>query len=315
MKTIFVSSLVNGDELINEPFMLQDINRRKTKDGRPFLLGAMRDKSGQVAFIFWDVPHYIDQEANVGQIVMVTGRVVSYKDALQITVTDLNFAHQPDMADFLPTSKRTREDMTAELVERVEALSDPWQTLLREILLQEPFKQRYVNAPAARGMHHAYIGGLLEHTLSMATIASFLISHYPHVNGDLLMSGVLLHDVGKAIEYTIEEGFDFSEDGRLLGHITRGVLLVEQAALKLNFPKKPLRHLLHLINSHHGTLEWGSPIVPKTLEAVLLHQLDLLDSRVQGYFDHIENNEASGSWTTKSSLMFGTDLYIPPSYK
>lgn len=316
MKTIFASSLVTGDDLINEPFMIQDLNRRKTKDGRPFLLGSFRDKSGQVAFIFWDVPQYIDQEANVGKVVLVTGRVVSYKESIQVTVTDLNFSQKPDMADFLPTSQRPREEMAAELESLIDARSEPWQSLLRQVLLTEPFKQKVLNAPAARGMHHAYIGGLLEHTLSMAAIGNFLLTHYPHVDSDLLISGILLHDVGKAIEYTVEEGFGFSEDGRLIGHITRGILLVEEAAKSIEgFSEEKLRHLLHLINSHHGTQEWGSPVVPKTLEAILLHQIDLLDSRIQGYFDHIENNESSGDWTTKSSIMFGTDLYIAPSLK
>lgn len=315
MKTIYATSLVSGDNLINEPFMIQELNRRKTKDGRPFLLGSMRDKTGQIAFIFWDVPHYVDQEANVGKVVMVTGRVVSYKEAIQISVTDLNFSLQPDMADFLPTSSRPREEMAQELTHWVGVLSQPWRALLENVLLKEPLQNLYVNAPAARGMHHAYIGGLLEHTLSMTKIADFLLGHYPHADRDLLISGVLLHDVGKAIEYTVEDGFGFSEDGRLIGHITRGVLLIEEAARRLDFPEEQLRHLLHLVNSHHGTLEWGSPVVPKTLEAILLHQIDLLDSRVQGFFDHIQNNETSGSWTTKSSLMFGTDLYIPPTYK
>ena len=130
MKSIFASSLVTGDELLNEPFMIQDLNRRKTKDGRPFMLGSFRDKSGQVAFIFWDVPHYIEKEANVGQIVLVTGRVVTYKESIQIGITDLNFAHNPDMADFLPTSERDRDEMDNELKSIIATIQAPWQKLL-----------------------------------------------------------------------------------------------------------------------------------------------------------------------------------------
>lgn len=314
MKSIYVSSLVTGDDLINEPLMIQDINRRKTKDGRPFLLGSLRDKTGQIAFIFWDVPDYVEQQAKAGQIMLVTGRIVSYKDAIQISVTDFNFTSNPDMADFLPTSERPRTEMVAELKEIISELAEPWQGLLTYLLLDDEFLTLYSNAPAARGMHHAFIGGVLEHTLSMVTIAKFLINHYPHVNKDLLISGTLLHDMGKAIEYSIEDGFGFSDDGRLVGHITRGIIMVEKAAQELGtFSDEQLRHLIHLIASHHGTLEWGSPVVPKTLEAILLHQIDLLDSRIQGYFDHIANNEGPGPWTTKSSFMFGTDLYFPKS--
>lgn len=316
MKTIFADSLVTGDELINESFMIQDINRRKTKDGRAFLLGSLRDKTGQVPFIFWDVPDYIEREANVGQIMFVSGRVVSYKDAIQVTVTDFNFSQNPDMADFLPTSKRPREEMIKGLKEIIASLAEPWQSLLSHLLLNDEFLPLYSNAPAARGMHHAYIGGVLEHTLSMVEIAQFLTAHYPHVDSDLLISGTLLHDMGKAIEYTISDGFGFSDDGRLVGHITRGIIMVEKAAQALgNFPEDKLRHLIHLIASHHGTQEWGSPVVPKTLEAILLHQIDLLDSRMQGYYDHVHNNEGSGSWTTKSSPMFGTDLYFSSKLK
>ena len=316
MKSIYASSLVSGDDLINESFMIQDINRRKTKDGRAFLLGSLRDKTGQVAFIFWDVPDYIEQQARTGQIMFVTGRVVSYKDSIQISVTDFNISSSPDMGDFLPTSSRTREEMIAELKVLISELSEPWQGLLTHILLDDTFLPLYANAPAARGMHHAYIGGVLEHTLSMVQIAKYLAGHYPYVNLDLLISGTLLHDMGKAIEYTVSDGFGFSDDGRLVGHITRGIIMVEKAAQEVGtLSEKQLQHLIHLIASHHGTQAWGSPVVPKTLEAILLHQIDLLDSRIQGYFDHIHNNNNTGSWTAKSSMMFGTDLYISPELK
>jgi len=121
----------------------------------------------------------------------------------------------------------------------------------------------------------------------------------------------LLHDLGKVYEYTLEEGFTRSDDGHLVGHIVRGVVLVERAAAELDFPAADLQQLLHLIVSHHGTTEWGSPVVPKTLEAVLLHQIDLLDSRVGGFMDHINNDNGGESWTTRRSEMFGTQLQRP----
>ena len=165
MKSIFAASLVNGDDLLNEPFMIQDITRRKTKDGRAFLLGSVRDKTSLVAFIFWDVPDYVEQQVKVGQIILVTGRVVNYKDAIQISVTDFNFSSNPDMADFLPTSRRGRDEMVLELKEIISELAEPWQKLLSHILLNDAFLATFANAPAARGMHHAFIGGLLDHTL------------------------------------------------------------------------------------------------------------------------------------------------------
>jgi 3'-5' exoribonuclease len=149
----------------------------------------------------------------------------------------------------------------------------------------------------------------------MVAIANFMAKHYLYVNKDLLVSGVLLHDAGKTMEYDTTANFDFTDDGRLIGHIARSLIMVEQAALELgNISEHDLRQLLHLIASHHGTLEWGSPILPKTLEAVLLHQIDMIDSRVQGFYDHVRGNGGGSLWTTKPGLMFGTELRRPPGF-
>ncbi|MEM7111853.1 MAG: HD domain-containing protein [Chloroflexota bacterium] len=314
MKSYFISDLTANLELVNEAFLLQEVGRRKTKDGRPYLLCTLRDKTGQINAVFWNVPDYIDSWAQSGKVALITGKVSRYKDALQVNITDLNIESSPDLAIFLPTSQRSREEMVDELTERIGTLSEPWQSLLSDLLLQEPFHSKFVNAPAARGMHHAYLGGLLEHTLSMAAIGEHLAQHYSYVNKDLLLAGTLLHDMGKAIEYDVHTSFGFSEDGRLVGHIVRAIVMVETAAQKHNIPEDQLRELVHLIASHHGKLEWGSPMQPKTLEAILLHQIDLLDSRIQGFFDHLSNDIGGGEWSAKSSMMFGVELRRPPNF-
>lgn len=315
MKSFFVTDINVGDELENEPFLIQDSILRETKDGRPYMLGTLRDKTGQIAFVFWDIPSYVESWTQNGSAVLVTGRVVRYKDAQQITITDMNQNVEPLLADLLPSSRRTQEEMIAELKAHIDSLDEPWRRLVAHVLLDEAFLRDYANAPAARNMHHAYIGGLLEHTLSMATLANYLANHYPYVNRNLLLAGTLLHDMGKAIEYDISKSFSFSEDGRLVGHITRAVVLAEKAAAEIDdFPEEDLRHLIHLIASHHGTHEWGSPVIPKTLEAILLHQIDLLDSRVQGFFDHLANDNGDEMWTAKSSYMFGTELRRPDGF-
>jgi 3'-5' exoribonuclease len=315
VKSFFIANISVGDELENEPFLIQDSTLRETKDGRPYLLGTLRDKTGQLAFVFWDIPSYAENWTQAGSTVFVTGRVVRYKDALQITITDMNQNLEPILADLLPSSRRTQEEMVAELREKIGTLGEPWRRLVTHLLLDNSFLHDFSNAPAARNMHHAYIGGLLEHTLSMATVANFLVGHYPFVNRDLLLAGTLLHDMGKVIEYDTSKSFTFSEDGRLVGHITRAVVLVEKAAAELgDIPEDNLRHLVHLIAAHHGTQEWGSPVVPKTLEAILLHQIDLLDSRVQGFFDHLANDSGEEAWTAKSSFMFGTELRRPEGF-
>lgn len=312
MKSIYVAQLQPGKELINEPFLLDDVARRKTRDGRPFLLCTMRDKTGLLNGVFWDVPEYIDAWIRPGIAVLVSGSTNNYKNTLQVNITDLNQAGSIASAELLPSSQRPRDEMLSELQRFVEQLSAPWSALVSQILLEEPLLTRFADAPAARTMHHAYIGGLMEHTLSMATLANFLAGNYPYVNKDLLLAGTLLHDVGKTEEYSIDGSFGFSEDGRLVGHIVRAVVIIEKAAAELNFPEEDLRQLVHLIVSHHGLLEWGSPVKPKTLEAVLLHQIDLLDSRVQGFFDHLQNDNGEETWTTKSSLMHGGEIRRPP---
>ena len=316
MKSIYVTDLTDGDDLLNEPFLVQDVARRETKDGRPFLLETFRDKTGQIGGVFWDVPPDVDDWIRPGIVTMVTGRVSNYKGTLQINTTDLNPVHEPKMEHYLPSSRRPREEMVVELREVITSLSQPWKGLVSHILLEPAFMSSYVNAPAARVMHHAYVGGLLEHTLSMVKIGRLMAKHYPYVNKDLLVSGILLHDMAKAIEYSTGPTFDFTEDGRLVGHISRAAIMIELAAKEMgSFPAPQLQHLIHLILSHHGIQEWGSPVVPKTLEAILMHQIDLLDSRVQGFFDHLRNDSGGDVWTTKSSLMFSTELKRPPGFE
>ncbi|MGD2076842.1 MAG: HD domain-containing protein [Chloroflexota bacterium] len=320
MKSIYVADLEEGADLFNEPFLLADVVRRETKDGRPYLLSTFRDRTGQMNGVFWDVPPHVEKSARAGTVLLVTGRVRSYKNALQITATDLNPVETANMSDFLPSSKRPVEEMMAELRLFVDSLESPWQEVVTAVLLDEAFLAQFANAPAARSMHHAYVGGLIEHTLSMARVARFLGDHYPHVNKSLLLAGVLLHDLGKALEYESTGSFEFTDDGRLVGHIVRTTIMVEAgidtllATGQVVISESQRRQLVHLIASHHGTQEWGSPVVPKTLEAILLHQIDLLDSRVQGFFDHLENDDGEGKWTARQSYMFNTELRRPPNF-
>jgi 3'-5' exoribonuclease len=315
VKSIYVNQAKPGDELINEVFLMSDVVRRKTRDGRPFVLCTLRDRTGQINGVFWDIPEYINALLRPGIAVLISGQVNNYKNALQVNITDANLAQNIDASELLPTSQRPIEEMTDELKEVINSLNDPWKGLVSTLLLDPEFLIQYVNAPAARVMHHAYIGGLIEHTLTMAKIANYLVEIYPFVDRDLLLSGVLLHDMGKTKEYAFNDEFGFTEDGRLVGHIIRAIVSIESAAAELDFPEENLRQLIHLVASHHGTLEWGSPVVPKTLEAVLLHQLDLLDSRVQGFYDHLRNDNGEGAWTNKSSPMHGTELKIPPDFE
>jgi 3'-5' exoribonuclease len=202
--------------------------------------------------------------------------------------------------------------MVADLKLIIDELSEPWKELVGALLLEPETLDIFSKAPAARMMHHAYIGGLLEHTLSMVHIGKMLTGLYSYVNKDLLLAGILLHDMGKGLEYDTSGSFNFTDDGRLVGHVVRAAITVEKAAAELDdIREEDVRELVHLILSHHGQLEWGAPVVPKTVEAVLLHQIDLLDSRMQGFIDHVENDLGGGRWTSKQSYMFNTELRRP----
>ena len=302
--------------LIDELLLLKDMTRRTTKDGRPYILCTLADKTGQISGVFWDVPAQIDEWIKTGLVLFVSGKVNSYKDNLQVNISDVYPQERPNLADFLPSSAKSQDEMINDLVEIIGSLNEPWQTFLEKVLLDEAFLPRYASSPAAKMMHHASVGGLLEHSLSMAKIAQNLADHYPHVNKDLLVAGALVHDMGKVWEYSFEGSFDVSEDGRLVGHIPRAAIVLEMKATEVpEMTTQHLRELQHLVLSHHGTMEWGSPTTPKTLEAILLHQIDLLDSRVQGYFDYLTDEVNSEGWSNKRSPMHGSFLRRPDSWK
>ncbi len=312
MKSVYVTELQDGDDLSNEPFLIQDVVKRETKDGRPYLLCTFRDKTGQIGGVFWNVPEDVEIWVQQGIVSMVTGRVRSYRNSIQITTTDLNPQSDADMSLFLPTSNRSITDMVDDLISIIDELSEPWKELVGALLLDPETLDIFSKAPAARMMHHAYIGGLLEHTLSMVHIGQMLTGLYSYVNKDLLLAGILLHDMGKGLEYDTSGSFNFTDDGRLVGHVVRAAITVEKAAAELDdIREEDVRELVHLILSHHGQLEWGAPVVPKTVEAVLLHQIDLLDSRMQGFIDHVQNDSGGGRWTSKQSYMFDTELRRP----
>lgn len=308
MKTIFIEQLEPGTELFDQPFLLLDVTSRKTKDDRPFILFHLGDKSGRIGGVFWNVPDAVMETCPPGKVVLVTGGVRLYNDRPQVLAFDLQPFEPASMADFVASSRRPRDEMVAELRETVGELREPLRKLLADILLEPAFLERFAQAPAAKRMHHAAVGGLLEHTLALVPFCRLVARRYPLVDLDLLIAGALLHDVGKVLSYHAGGGFAATNEEKLVGHITRGAIMVEMAAEKIpSFPAELRQQVLHLVVSHHGTLEWGAPVVPRTLEAVLLHQIDLLDSRAQGFIDHISAEPGGNRWTSRSA-MFGCEL-------
>lgn len=316
LKNNYVADMKQGLELIDEPLMFKDLVRRTTKDSRSYILCTLGDRTGQISGVFWDVPDQVNQMIRPGMVMFVTGKVSRYKDSLQVGITDAYPFETPDLADFMPSSSRSVDEMIIELRSLIDSMKEPWHGFMTHLLLNESFLQQYAAAPAARAMHHASVGGLLEHSLSMARLAEAAAANYPYVDRDLLVSGALAHDMGKVWEYTLDGEFGVSDDGHLIGHITRAAIYIETEAAKYTeINAVDVRELLHLVISHHGTLEWGSPVQPKTLEAILLHQLDLMDSRVQGYFDFLRSEPGLDGWTPRRSMMHNGYLRQPQNFE
>jgi len=308
VKTIFVKQLQVNTELFDQPFLLLDVTQRKTRDGRPYILFNLSDKSGRIGGVFWNVPSEVVENCPPGSVALVTGDVRLYNKRLQVVALDLQPFEPDSMADFAATSGRDREEMVAELRQVIGELREPLRQLLTDILLKPAFLRRFAEAPAAKIMHHAYVGGLLEHTLALIPFCRLAAERYPMIDRDLLIAGALLHDVGKVLSYDTGATFPITNEEKLVGHITSGTIMVERAAREIADLSPELRQqLLHMLVSHHGTLEWGSPIPPRTLEAALLHQIDLLDSRAQGFIDHVSAEPGDAEWTSRSA-MFGYEL-------
>jgi 3'-5' exoribonuclease len=255
----------------------------------------------------WDHLERAEGKANSGDYVRVKGGISEYKGALQLVVTEMQACPVDtlDPADFVPATTRDIEKMFTRLVDLSTTVETPYLKRLLELFWEDAdFVQALKHAPAAKKMHHAYIGGLLEHTLSMTILADRVASHYLGIDRDMLIAGAILHDVGKIRELVYDTKIDYSTEGRLVSHIVIAVqILEEKLRLVPDFPRQQAQLLKHMIISHHGAREFGSPEPPKTIEAVLLHYIDEIDARVNGIRDFIASQDSEAPWTSYHRLL------------
>ena len=297
-------------DTLEQPFMLRDRQFGTTKSGQPFAKLSLADATGSIMGMFWDVNDAAKAVLEQSKYIVVRGTVGTYNNAPQVTVQSIEAAppEKIDVADFLAT---TDKDVAA-MFKRLKVLmasvkNECLVKLVTAIFTDRELCDKLRRAPAAVQMHHAYIGGLLEHTVSMAEAAAKLCEHYASLNRDLLLVGCLIHDVGKVDEFAYESSIEYSDAGRLVGHMAIGIKIIEDKASSIDgFPRELLDLLRHYILSHHGTPEFGAVRAPMTAEALALHHIDNLDAKLAAFWKATSEHPVAGdSWTAYQKMFEG----------
>jgi len=301
MKDIYIADLAGFDEGkgFDSFFLVLLKQQRSTKNNKPYLNLILGDKTGQLEGRVWDPGDpRIARDFERGDIVKVRGSVSRFDDRLQMKVDQLRkaAASEAEKADLLPATSQDVGELWKRLRDCVDSFTEPNLKLLLNTLLDDPaIAAPYREAPAAKQLHHAWLGGLLEHVVSLLTLADRVAPHYPMLHRDLLLTGVILHDIGKLRELQWEIGFEYTVEGMLLGHIQMGMELVEKTIDTLpNFPPRLKTLVLHMILSHHGKLEFGSPKLPMIPEALVLNFIDDLDAKMQAMASEFEKSAREG---------------------
>jgi 3'-5' exoribonuclease len=307
MKSPYVNQL-EPNKVITANFLVHAEEIRQKKSGEMYLSLLLADRTGELDAKMWDNVAEVLDGFERDDFVKVKGLIQIFHNRPQLTIHKVRRLDESeiDYADYFPCSKRDPNEMWMELRGVVAEVGNPHlRGLLDALLGDDEIARRYRQAPAAKQIHHAYLGGLIEHVLSLCALAKMTASHYRHIDRDLLLAGVVLHDIGKIYELNYERGFSYSTEGQLIGHINIALRMVADKLRGLpDFPA-PLRTLLeHMILSHHGQLEFGSPKLPQFPEALLLHYLDDMDSKMECMRALAQNDrQVEGCFTSYSTAL------------
>jgi 3'-5' exoribonuclease len=307
-----LSTLVKGDP-VDHYLLIRRIELRSTRAGSDYLSLELGDKSGSLNTNVWENFKELANGAEVGNVVKVKGSIEEFQNNLQIRISAIRLSKDSDKVtpqDFLPKSTRDLNKMIDEFKARMQKISQPQlKTLLDSIFSGERF-DKFSKAPAGKSWHHGYIHGLIEHTLEIIKICDLMCDFHSELNRDLLIAGAMLHDFGKTEEIKYDSAFEYSDNGKLIGHIVMAAIFVHEEIKNFpGFPEELKRNLIHLILSHQGKLEYASPVVPKTIEAVALYQADELSAKVNAYKNVISSEIRGDSQWTKFITLAQTDLY------
>jgi 3'-5' exoribonuclease len=304
MKSPAVADLKDGQAVETLFLVCEKETRTSARGNTSWLQLELGDRTGSISAKMWDNFAPLVDIFESGDVIRVRGRAKLYNGRLELSIEQIIPVPENayDLADFLPHSKYDIEALYAGLLSAVASVKNPWLRQLLGSVVEDPaIAPRLKRAPAAMTMHHAFIGGLLEHVVSLIGLSGALAAHYPELDADLLLSGVVLHDVGKIDELRYAREIDYTTEGRLLGHIMLGVGMVRDKIKAIpGFPPALAVMVEHLILSHHGTHEFGSPSLPQTREAVALHFLDDLDSKMAAIRATLDSPCAPDGWSQRN---------------
>ena len=303
---VWIKDLRAGSD-IEEIYAVRAADVRQRRGGGPYIAATLGDRTGEVTALVWQNVDRFRGVLEPGNVVAVKGQVQRYNQQLQIVVRQAEAVPEDSVDEklFLRSSSVDPTLLWKRLMETIEDVGDPdLRQLLLRVFSDPEVEERFRVAPAARSMHHAFRSGLLEHTVSVAEIARLLSGHYD-LDNDLVIAGALLHDLGKIWELEIGPSIEYTDDGRLIGHLPMETLFVEKKIGELeNFPRETRRQLLHILLSHHGEYGFGSPRRPKTPEALLVHTADNLDSKMAGMLEAIAaEGSDDAAWTPYSRIL------------
>ncbi|MFZ5650357.1 MAG: 3'-5' exoribonuclease YhaM family protein [Bacillota bacterium] len=305
MQRVSIADIKNGARVVSR-FILRGkrLSQYKGKPGH-FLTLLLADSTGQLEAKIWEKAEDAHALIKAGDLLEIKGVATEYNGSIQINISYYRVCDEKEYnpRDFLPTCPRDAGEMLAELRAIIDTVrSRPLKDLLLSFFNDEKWVSDFCLTPAAKANHHAYLGGLLEHTLNLARAADAAAGLYPRLDRNLLLAGAILHDIGKIQEYSCDRYIDFTDEGRLIGHIVTGVGEVDRRISSLGgeetFPGDLRLKILHIITSHHGLYEWQSPKKPKIMEAAVIHILDTLDTVVDVFTKVIdENSDENTSWS------------------